>query len=168
MSISNIIIEPMSIAQQFVVYGTRGTEGNMKGVVVTLDFKDLHEPQCRGVDKAGDPDSDYEIWTPFDGRHGAQKCYLGQQISYVRRKQEAECFNGEEFDRQILRIHCACEDMDYECDSGYIRTDDARCVLVEGDSKSSTSLSEDQNEQCSNYGYYSISQGFRKVPLDMC
>jgi hypothetical protein len=47
------------------------------GIVITLDFKDLHEPQCKGADKVGDKDSDYELWTPFDGRHGDNKCYLG-------------------------------------------------------------------------------------------
>lgn len=44
---------------------------------MTLDFKDLHEPKCKGADKPGETDSDYEMWTPFDGRHGDTKCYLG-------------------------------------------------------------------------------------------
>ena len=44
--VTNIIIEPYSISQQFVVYGTyqEEGEGDVKGVMVTLDFKDLHEP----------------------------------------------------------------------------------------------------------------------------
>jgi len=41
-----------------------------KGIVITLDFKELHEPMCKGADRPGEPDSDYELWTPFDGRHG--------------------------------------------------------------------------------------------------
>jgi len=99
--VTNIIIEPYSISQQFVVYGTyqEEGEGDVKGVMVTLDFKDLHEPQCKGVDRAGDADSDYELWNPFDGRHGDNKCYLGQQTTYIRRKQDSECFNGEEMER---------------------------------------------------------------------
>lgn len=46
MDITNIIIEPLSISQQFVVYGQHVNTGdvNPKGVVVSLDFKDLHEP----------------------------------------------------------------------------------------------------------------------------
>lgn len=90
MDITNIIIEPYSISQQFVVYGSYSSEENpgvTKGVLVTLDFKDLHEPQCKGAERAGEPDSDYELWTPFDGRHGENnKCYLGQQTTYIRRK----------------------------------------------------------------------------------
>jgi Sortilin, neurotensin receptor 3, len=52
--ISNIIIEPLSISQQFVVYGTEtdtdtwseeSDNKNLMGVVVTIDFASLHEPQ---------------------------------------------------------------------------------------------------------------------------
>ena len=74
--------------------------------MITLDFKDLHEPQCKGADRAGEKDSDYELWTPFDGRHGKNKCYLGQQVTYVRRKQDSECYNGEELERKIIRDYC--------------------------------------------------------------
>jgi hypothetical protein len=63
-----------------VVYGTpvweedaledANIDAYKAGIVVTLDFADLHEPQCKGVDNAGDGASDFELWTPFDGRHG--------------------------------------------------------------------------------------------------
>jgi hypothetical protein len=44
--VTNIIIEPYSISQQFVVYGkVNDPEDAMApGVVITVDFKDLHEP----------------------------------------------------------------------------------------------------------------------------
>jgi hypothetical protein len=70
-------------------------------VMITLDFAGLHEPKCKGVDKPGADDSDFELWSPHDdGRHGSSdKCFLGQQVTYIRRKQESECFNGEDFER---------------------------------------------------------------------
>jgi len=70
--ITNIIIEPFSISQEFIVYGSFLSMNNPdpRGIVITLDFKGLHEPQCKGADRPGDADSDYELWTPFDGRHG--------------------------------------------------------------------------------------------------
>jgi hypothetical protein len=52
-------------------------DANSPGVVITVDFKDLHEPQCKGVDRPGESDSDYELWSPNDGRHGENKCFLG-------------------------------------------------------------------------------------------
>lgn len=104
-----------------------------KGMVFTLDFKPLHEPQCKGADRPGEPDSDYELWTPFDGRHGDQKCFMGQQITYVRRKRDAECYNGEEMERKILRSYCQCSEMDYECDFGYAKDGNNNNVCVKED-----------------------------------
>jgi len=44
-------------------------KGNAAFLVYT-DFSQLHEPQCKGADNAGDDNSDYELWTPHDGRFG--------------------------------------------------------------------------------------------------
>jgi len=71
-----------------VIYGTESFEGEywtdqseqnkLKGVIVTVDFAQLHEPQCRGPHIPGSTESDYEYWTPHDGRHGEnQKCFMG-------------------------------------------------------------------------------------------
>jgi hypothetical protein len=94
--IDNIIIEPKSTAQQFVIYGSYDNsseeasgEDDIKApakrdtgsdVMITLDFAGLHEPKCKGVDKPGADDSDFELWSPHDdGRHGSSdKCFLGQ------------------------------------------------------------------------------------------
>ena len=48
-------------------------------VMVTLDFSGLHEPKCKGADKPGKDESDFELWSPHDdGRHGSNnKCFLG-------------------------------------------------------------------------------------------
>lgn len=140
--IDNIIIEPNSISQQFMIYGTYAEEfleadegsfdegednvslekGNSAFLVYT-DFSQLHEPQCKGADNAGADNSDYELWTPHDGRFGDSKCFLGMHKTFVRRKQDSKCYNGEEHE-QITKIEpCACNEMDYECDIGYVRTD---------------------------------------------
>ena len=85
MEITNIIIEPNSISQQFVVYGTMQYQDinatSTKGAIITMDFASLHEPQCKGADKPGESGSDYELWSPNDGRHGStDKCFMGQQV----------------------------------------------------------------------------------------
>ena len=49
----------------------------------------------------------------------------------MRRKREAECFNGEDMDRQIYRSPCACSEMDYECDVGYFKTEQGTCQKQE-------------------------------------
>lgn len=60
------------------MYGSRGDAG----VLFQVDFSELHEPQCKGVETAGDPSSDYELWSPYDGRLSGGKCLLGHQVSH--------------------------------------------------------------------------------------
>ena len=85
--VENIIIEPKSTSQQFVVYGSydKTAEDGVPDkigddVMITLDFSGLQEPKCKGVDNPGTESSDFELWSPHDdGRHGsADKCFLGQ------------------------------------------------------------------------------------------
>ena len=134
--VQNIIIEPNSISQQFIIYGTYasenadGEESNNKetAFLTYADFSSLHTRQCVGADNAGAANSDFELWTPYDGRHGDNnKCFLGQQVTYTRRRQDAKCFNGEDYEAVTSRTPCSCTEMDYECDFGYQRTDGGLC-----------------------------------------
>lgn len=92
--VENIITEPNSISQQLIVYGVAalrdptmpaGDQGGAewvdgtKAFLTYLDFSFLHKKQCSGADSPGSSKSDYELWTPNDGRHGSDnKCFLGQ------------------------------------------------------------------------------------------
>ena len=67
-------------------YDDVSIEKGNSAFLVYLDFSQLHEPQCKGVDNAGADDSDYELWTPHDGRFGDSKCFLGMHKTFVRRK----------------------------------------------------------------------------------
>jgi len=132
--IENIIIEPNSVSQQFMVYGNYAddsgddyepmTSALNQAFLVYLDFSSLHEPQCKGIDNAGTPDSDYELWTPHDGRFGENQCFLGMHKTFVRRKQSSMCYNGEEHEMVTHVEPCTCADIDFECDIGYIRNED--------------------------------------------
>ena len=78
-------------------------------------------PQCKGVESAGDPGSDYELWSPYDGRQSGGKCLLGHQVRYTRRRRASQCYNGEVYERVEFRKNCQCAEEDYECDFGYER-----------------------------------------------
>jgi hypothetical protein len=181
--IDNIIIEPKSTSQQFVIYGsydnsTEETESAYdpqrklgQDVMITLDFSGLHEPVCKGVDSPGTENSDFELWSPHDdGRHGSNnKCFLGQQVTYIRRKQDSECFNGEDFERQTMRVPCLCTEADYECDMNYIKDKGNQCIKQADplDNHKKRIMSE-KEEDCALEGFYYITQGYRKIPGDMC
>lgn len=81
MEVVNIIVEPQATSQRFLVYGAREVNGEIKGVVVYVDFSSLHERECKGVKDAGTPDSDYEHFTPSDGRAG-DECFLGHKVHF--------------------------------------------------------------------------------------
>lgn len=146
--IENIIIEPNSVSQQFMVYGMVAPPSeeealdatdddeeagvfDLKSILVYLDFSSLHEPQCKGIDSAGKSDSDYELWTPHDGRFGENQCFLGMHKTYVRRKPNALCYNGEEYETVTQIEPCTCSDMDFECDMNYVRSSAAGGMCVE-------------------------------------
>lgn len=140
--------------------------------MITLDFSGLQEPKCKGVDNPGTDASDFELWSPHDdGRHGsADKCFLGQQTTYVRRKQDAECFNGEDLDRQIIRKPCACTEADYECDMNYIRNKvSGKCEKLEDPNDRFKQHRMTEKEQdCAIEGFYYVSLGYRKIPGNEC
>lgn len=100
-----------------------------------MDFSQLHEPQCKGVDYPGTDESDYELWTPHDGRFGENKCFLGMHKTFVRRKQDAKCYNGEEHEAIKRTEPCTCNEMDYECDIGYSRADGSSGPCLETETR---------------------------------
>eukprot|EP01068_Selenidium_serpulae_P014006 Selendium_serpulae@DN6037_c0_g1_i2.p1 len=115
LDVDNIVIEPNSSSVEFLLYGTRDDAG----VLYHLDFAALGQPQCRGVWAAGSVSSDYETWTPTDGRAGSERCVLGRQITYTRRKQTSECFNGRDFERPTSKKNCLCTKED-TCVDGWV------------------------------------------------
>jgi len=140
-------------------------------VMITLDFSGLHEPVCKGVDSPGTEKSDFELWSPHDdGRHGSNdKCFLGQQVTYVRRKQDSECFNGEDFERQTMRVPCLCTQADYECDMNYVKNKAGNCEMVEDPTNTRANrLMTEKEEDCALEGFYYITQGYRKIPGNKC
>lgn len=107
--------------------------------------------QCKGEDNPGSSTSDFELWTPNDGRHGTtSNCFLGQQVTYIRRKQDALCYNGEDLERVQRREPCMCSEMDYECDYGYTRPfgSTGACKLDMDEAEWAKIKSIRQDEQC--------------------
>jgi hypothetical protein len=168
--IRNIIIEPTSTSQHFVIYGESQSKGSTKGVVIGIDFSGLHEPQCRNPDIPDTNESDYEKWTPNDGRIG-NDCLMGHKTIYIRRKRESKCYNGLTFERKTIVEHCDCTESDYECDYGFARSAPGEpCVDINKTSLDSNKENLPQiltaPENC--HGYYKISRGYRKVPGNTC
>ena len=164
MHVDNVIIEPSTTSQQFIVYGSRtNSQGRRVGVIVHLDFAMLHERACVGASTPGTPTSDYELWTPSDGRLSGQ-CLMGHKVQYVRRKRASTCFNGEKIDRVVSRTNCACAEQDWECSKGWAR----EIHDPPGPCKELFFVDPAAQvpRQCS--GKYGVSKGYRLVAGDTC
>lgn len=166
--VKNIIIEPTSTSLHFVVYGESMTKkGKKRGVVVGVNFSTLNERRCNNPEEPDSPNSDYEKWSPSDGR-GNHSCLLGKKMIYVRRKREVDCFNGQDFERKTLVEYCTCSNYDYECDEGFTRPSHSEaCTPLDPDHK--LPAEGDVHKPPENcHGYFSISKGYRKVPGNIC
>eukprot|EP00922_Rhytidocystis_sp_ex-Travisia-forbesii_P011736 GHVS01017475.1.p1 GENE.GHVS01017475.1~~GHVS01017475.1.p1 ORF type:complete len:935 (+),score=103.33 GHVS01017475.1:271-3075(+) len=154
--VDNIVIEPNSSSVEFLLYGTRGAAG----VIYYLNFMALGQPACRSVYGADSVSSDYETWIPTDGRGGGSKCMLGREVTYTRRKQTSECFNGQDFTRPVVKKNCVCTKEDYECEFGFAR----RVGSLECKPKSSSLMNQ---EGCTSASYF-YTFPYRKVPGNSC
>ncbi|KAF4691011.1 Sorl1p [Perkinsus olseni] len=159
MAVDNIVTEPTSTSTKFLMHGTRSDAG----VLYHIDFDTLGQPQCQGAWAADSSGSDYETWIPSDGRTSGDACLLGRVMSYVRRKKDSECFNGEKFERPVVRHNCPCTQEDFDCELGFARkiggTD---CKPVDIDAVLTPA-----EMQCTSSGVF-FADAYRKVVGDTC
>lgn len=101
MTLTDIATEPDNTARTFIMYGTR----DAKGVLVHVDFN-------RAVRACAA--SDFENWSPL-----GDKCLLGEQFTYQRRKQDSVCVVSDDHQPSHKVQTCPCVEEDYECDFCY-------------------------------------------------
>merc|ERR1712014_272426 len=85
--------ELTAMSTNFVVFGVRGH----RGALYHIDFSQMGMRVCKGLSTADAADSDYETWTPSDGK-SEDRCLLGRQRLYRRRKQLANCLNNKDLE----------------------------------------------------------------------
>jgi hypothetical protein len=117
MRVSNILTEWNAMSTKFVIFGTRGSTGH----IYHLDFDVIRQRTCEGIDTPDRATSDYETWTPSDGKSD-ERCLLGRQRLYTRRKQLAECLNNKDETWPVDMKNCSCTDEDFECEVGFVRS----------------------------------------------
>jgi len=131
--VTNIVTQPNSISQQFVVLCRKlSSEGShAQSATIALDLTGLHQRQCVGIDTTDSPQSDYELWTPHHGSDN--ECIQGQAVQYVRRKRLSKCYYGEgdalasKGATKGKSSICECKVDDFVCGFGFERKGE-RCV----------------------------------------
>ncbi|KAJ2447047.1 vacuolar protein sorting/targeting protein PEP1 [Coemansia sp. RSA 2440] len=151
---------PDSTSRKFVLFG----QANGRNVIVGLDFSGAQPRAC--VFNADSTEGDFELFSPQT--MDANRCLLGRQVEYYRRKPRAMCSVGEEFRsvRQLAHI-CECTKYDYECNHNFVRetlSDGSlgKCVLIEGMSAPRTNCTQGTKD------YFIIEAAYRKIPQSIC
>lgn len=146
---------PDSTSRKFILYAEEGRGAAAKHVIIHLDFDALHERECGK--------KDFETWHARVDEEGEATCIMGHTQSYQRRKAEADCFVDHDFkDPEPEFENCQCDDQDFECDSGFERSDDGKeCKPVEA-------LTPSEGECKNGEGTFMGPSGWRKIPGNTC
>ncbi|KAJ3065235.1 vacuolar protein sorting/targeting protein PEP1 [Podochytrium sp. JEL0797] len=176
--VSSLLTEPSATSLKFVLYGS--ATKNSETQVITLNFEPVLPRTCDKPKKNG---GDFVEWSPA-GENGKDRCFLGQDLSFWRRKGDAECHVGREFEDMPGSMEtCACVETDFEwfvfVFSVPVLAFAPVCFADSGGSD--FNFFRDGNNGCVPYGIdplqpknckpgtsYDGSSGFRKIPLSKC
>jgi len=158
--VDDIVSDPKMSSGIFLVHGKR----DGKGVIVQVDFADVHENDCIGYNSPDTPTSQYETWEPSDIR--GNNCLLGRRLQYIRRKRTEKCDNPANIDTSAVTIvkNCSCTEENYQCDYCFTRSKDGTCIL---DVSYCANFDPKQPPAKCN-GIYYETLGYRRVPGDTC
>lgn len=161
--VSKIVTVPEDTHRKFILFGASPSSSDT-AMAVHLDFTGLTSKQCETT-------KDFETWSPTGLAN--DQCLFGREVSYYRRKREANCFVG----RQIAQPHevvrnCTCTEHDFECEYNHRPdpNDPTRCTLYPG----AQPIQANEEEQCllSNDldagTYWYDRTTVRKVPHSSC
>jgi len=159
--VNSIFSVPGKASQSFFMFVSQDLTKGSPSFLLTVDFSQLHKSQCRSPERAGNPDSDYEIWSPTETYGG--KCYLGEKISIVRKVPTADCYDPTNFKPKIESKPCPCTRDDYLCDFCYE-------LRIAANGSQTCEL----DPACAGLTLYNpddcrtVSRGYRIVPGDKC
>ena len=148
---------PDSTSLKFFLMATSRdeTDPELEHYAISIDFAELHEGKCS--------EDDFERWDARMDEKGEATCIMGHKQWYWRRKADADCFVGKEFEHPVARFErCACAKEDFECDYNFVpSTDGTECVPA--------GVMPLPKGQCENpEETYLGSSGFRLIPGNEC
>ncbi|KAJ1922351.1 vacuolar protein sorting/targeting protein PEP1 [Mycoemilia scoparia] len=149
---------------KFLILGRRVGADNRgradETVIVSVDFTKLFKRKCV-LNQDNHEQSDFEIWSSGPPNPRDQTCFNGEQVSYWRRKADADCYVGHDFRfPEPIRHICECTELDFECEAGFWPDDEGKCVLDGPDPY--------QPQNCPEGSTYTGRSGYVKRPASKC
>lgn len=146
--VTGLLAEPRYKAGDLTIWGYDPYGPNKPWTVFFINFKTLMTRQCG--------DGDYEKWTGHNF-----KCVLGSEMSFMRRKMDTFCLNGEQLDATPFHKPCTCAKQDFMCDFGFERDEKTgECLEYVKEGKGM--------DICIDHEEFLVSQKTRKIPGDKC
>ena len=145
-------IDPSSKSRKILIYAVK-IPTDRRHYFVQLDFESLFSRKCDS--------NDLETWV-MKGK--GDYCVLGTTWEYRRRKENADCYMGQDF-KAVPKMGnpCRCTDSDYECDLGFARVEaqeKVNCISV--------NTANDQPADCKIGSTYKGLSGYRFIPGTRC
>lgn len=156
---TGLLTEPGGKSLTVAIWGYKMAD--KKWVVQVIDFESVLVNKCTS--------SDYDDWQPHQTMQkedtSRRGCLLGKKVTFQRLKADSWCHNGYTFDPHSSKDEkiCPCSIDDFECDYGYARLDGQdQCVK-------DPNFNGPEIDVCFR-GHIEkvISQGYRKLPGDVC
>lgn len=155
--------DPSSTSSKFILIGSedKQTAGKTTKYVIQLDFSGLFSRTCDLNENNPQSSSDFEQWTARS-INSDLACLFGHKQTFYRRKKDTMCALKRRNKIPIVKKeNCECTDENFECDYGYIKNGEGKCVSIakEKPAAGECRLTTDT---------YMGSSGYRKVPGDTC
>eukprot|EP00062_Callorhinchus_milii_P017884 gi/632970748/ref/XP_007901820.1/ PREDICTED: VPS10 domain-containing receptor SorCS1-like [Callorhinchus milii] len=119
--------------------------------LVKVDYRSIFSRRCT--------EKDLQAW---ELHNQGEACIMGENRVYRRRKPTAQCILRKKYIGAYTSVPCTCTDSDFECDYGYERHTDGRCLPAFWYNPSYVV------KECSLGKSYLNSTGYRKVGSNNC
>ncbi|XP_038677600.1 VPS10 domain-containing receptor SorCS1-like isoform X3 [Scyliorhinus canicula] len=119
--------------------------------LVKVDYRSIFSRRCN--------ENDFHAW---EFHNQGEPCIMGEMRIYQRRSPATQCILGKKYSGAVTSVPCTCTDSDFECDYGYERHSDGRCLPAFWYNQSFMA------KKCSMGQSYLNSTGYRKVGSNNC
>ncbi|CAK1543183.1 unnamed protein product [Leptosia nina] len=153
--IYGLMTEPGENTTTFTMFGSANEQHQW--IIITIDLMNAFERNCTN--------DDYKFWSPSPP-NSTVSCVLGKRDIFQRRLPHTNCYNGVSYVRAVRQERCECGRRDYECDYGFINSNNI-CIF----NQSIPSSKYDPYAvppDCAPGHFYKRTKGYRKIDGDVC
>ncbi|XP_041117992.1 VPS10 domain-containing receptor SorCS3-like isoform X1 [Polyodon spathula] len=147
--VDGVLVEPGIESQIMTFFGHFSHRSEWQ--LVKIDYKSIFSRRCT--------EGDYQTWHL---NNQGEPCVMGEKQIYMKRRPGNHCMLGKDYSRILSSEPCICAASDFECDYGYERRGDGKCLPAFWFNPTTVSRS------CSLEQSYLSSTGYRKVVSNNC